>query len=248
METIEIKISFASGTEKKTPRMINVQNLMRITTVHELKYHLAEKYKHLKVGELIIKWKGIELADAATLLEYGICNKDQIDLEVRAIVTYVIQIQLNKDSRLPVEVTPATKIRYIKEWIHDQTSITVEKQILRHGENLLNDDKRMAECQIGEGEIIRLEICHTGSFPVFIVNNSGIRCQVEVESRDSIETLKLQVSNKLHVHVNQFDLFIKNTLADPSKKLYEYSVESGEIIHLKTPASPSSFSNSTFLY
>ena len=114
------------------------------------------------------------MADAATLLEYGICNKDQIDLEVRAVVTYVIQIQLNKDSKLPVEVTPATKIRYIKEWIHEQTSITVEKQILRHGENLLNDDKRMAECQIGEGEIIRLEICHTGSFPVFIVNHTGV--------------------------------------------------------------------------
>ena len=53
MDTIEIKISLLNGTEKKTPRMINVHNLMRITTLLELKYHLAEKYKHLKVGELV---------------------------------------------------------------------------------------------------------------------------------------------------------------------------------------------------
>ena len=52
MDTIEIKISFSSE-EKKTPKIINVHNLMRITTVHELKYHLAEKYKHLNVGELV---------------------------------------------------------------------------------------------------------------------------------------------------------------------------------------------------
>ena len=53
METIEIKITFTRGTEGTTPRMINVQNLMRITTIHELKYHLAEKYKHLKIAELV---------------------------------------------------------------------------------------------------------------------------------------------------------------------------------------------------
>ncbi|KAI6653343.1 Polyubiquitin-C isoform X4 [Oopsacas minuta] len=249
MKVIEIKISFTSGTEKKTPRMINVQNLMRITTVLELKYHLADKYKHLRVGELVIKWKGIELADAATLLEYGICNKDKMDLEVRAVVTYVILIQLDKESRLPIEVTPATKIRFIKEWIHEQTAITVEKQLLRHGENLLNDDKRVAECQIGEGEVIRLEICHVGSFPIIVINPSGMKSQFDVESRDTIEMVKLLVSNKLHVPTSQFDLIVKNIQAETSKKLFEYNVESGEIFHLRmcTPLAANTFPT-TFQY
>ena len=121
----------------------------------------------------MIKWKGIELADAATLLEYGIYNKDNLELEVRALVTYTIQIQLDKDNQLNIEVTPATKIRFLKEWLHERTSIAVEKQVLRHGDNLLQDEKRLAECQIGEGEVIKLDVCYVGYFTIYVSCPSG---------------------------------------------------------------------------
>ena len=113
------------------------------------------------------------MADAATLLEYGVANKDRLELEVRAIVTYIIKILIEKETILTLEVTPATRIRYVKERIYEQSSISVDKQMLKHGENILLDDKRMAECQIGEGDSIRLEVCFVGSFPINIVCPSG---------------------------------------------------------------------------
>ena len=88
-------------------------------------------------------------------------------------MTYMIHIQLGKDSKLQIEVTPATKIRFLKEWLQEKTSIAVEKQLLRHGENILQDEKRLAECQIGEGEVIQVEVCFVGFFTINVACPSG---------------------------------------------------------------------------
>ena len=61
--------------------------------------------------------------------------------------------------------------------------------------------------------------------------------QFDVEGKDSVEMIKLQLSNKEHIHQSQFDLFYKSQTLENYKKLSEYGISSGETIlfRMRTP-------------
>lgn len=121
----------------------------------------------------------MELADSVTLLEYGIDNKDKLELEVRALVTYNITILMaNRNDQETIsfstDVTPATKIISIKDFIYAKMSAQPDQQILKHNDNILVDHKTLAEYQIKENDIIHLEMHYKGTFPISICFPSGI--------------------------------------------------------------------------
>ena len=199
-------------------------------TVEDLKNRITSATR-LNTEEQRLFFKEEHLEDKKSLFQYNFKVADTIKLKLRAKGHIILYIEAPTTKQTLLDFTLDKTIYDMKVKIMEESNVLTDRQVLYFEGLEVTNESTLRECGIGDGSKIKLVVRGPVLMEIFVVFKTK-RLAFEVDPQSSVLQLKTKLEAKVQVQVIRQRLLFSGKLLEDGKRLSDYSIQKGNVIHL----------------
>ncbi|GJJ70034.1 hypothetical protein EMPS_02383 [Entomortierella parvispora] len=191
-----------------------------------------ERHHRIPQGQQRLLFEGRRMAPEESLFDCGIVKDSILDLAIMKRMW--ISIELPGGNFMHFDTEPEETIREIKHKIHERKDIPCEDQCLQLGSYRLQDDWSVFDSNIQQKSVLRLTLRPAGNFPITVETIAGKSFRLDVNSQDTILSLKRQINDVEDISLDLQRLVFDSRVLEDHHTLAFYRIREDSVVRLRT--------------
>lgn len=200
-------------------------------TVAQVKAKI-EQQEGIPVAKQRLIFVGNQLHDDHYFLDYRIEHESAVHLVVRNGDSFELYVQAPSGHTHVFEADPSDSVEQLKCKLRDQEGIPCDIQQFFFNEQLLSNDRPLAECNVISGSTLRLAIDHGRSTQIFVSVQTRESFPLWVNRNYTVLRVKQMIADKKGIAPEIQQIYFARTILADDRTLNDYTIETNHMLHV----------------